>query len=393
MKLLYLSADPGVPVFGPKGASVHLRAMSSALHALGHDVVIASPRVEADTNTLPAAVRCLQIPAVRPERCTMAAEVLAQAEIQANVVSQIAAAEACDAIYERHSLCCFAGARTASTLGVPLILEVNAPLRDEAERFRTLTHAPVAVSAEREAFAAAQTIFAVSVALARWLAEVGVDDGRIEVMGNAPPARTFARRQPIPDGSELIVGFAGGLKLWHGIGTLLEGFELALREGARARLEVLGQGPAEVLLDRASLPPDRLLRIGHLPHEQALSVLARWDVGVATFDPVPGFYFSPLKLFEYMAAGLCPVVSDVGELAEVVANGRAGVVVRPKDPEALAAALLTLDRDRARVRALGSRAQEIARARPTWTDNARRVVSAIEGASAVPALLGAEEQG
>jgi glycosyltransferase involved in cell wall biosynthesis len=177
----------------------------------------------------------------------------------------------------------------------------------------------------------------------------------------------------------VVVGFAGGLKLWHGIETLVRGLELALQGGARMRLEVLGTGPAEDVLDRVALPDDRLRRLGHLPHADALDVLERWDVGVAPFSAVEGFYFSPLKLFEYMAAGLCPVVSEVGELAEIVEHGRAGVLVPPDDATALAQALSSLDRDRERLRELGARAQLVARSRPSWSDNARRAVAALEG--------------
>ena len=58
MRLLYLSSDPGIPVRGGKGASVHLRALTGALAELGHEVVICSPRVEAGQNPLSAGVRC-----------------------------------------------------------------------------------------------------------------------------------------------------------------------------------------------------------------------------------------------------------------------------------------------------------------------------------------------
>jgi glycosyltransferase involved in cell wall biosynthesis len=157
------------------------------------------------------------------------------------------------------------------------------------------------------------------------------------------------------------------------------------------RLEILGQGQAGAVLDRARLPRDRLIRHGHLPHEEALEVLATWDVGVAPFDAVPGFYFSPLKLFEYMAAGLCPVVSDVGELPEFVEHGQAGVVVPPGDVQALSEALLALDRDRARLRETGLRAQTAASKRPTWVDGARRVAEALSDTPAVLAPLAAGE--
>jgi glycosyltransferase involved in cell wall biosynthesis len=361
--------------------------MSAALDELGHEVLLASPRLEPGADRLSAGIRCREIPPVRPDHRASPTDALRQAELQAEAVREITAREGCEAIYERYSLASFAGARTATALSVPLALEVNAPLRQEAKRFRGLFHEPLAIAAEREAFAAARSIFVVSRALAQWLIDTGVERTRVAMMGNAPPERAFAEKREIPDSSELVVGFAGGLKPWHGIQTLLGGCELALHSGARMRLEILGQGPAEALLDRASLPRDRLIRHGHLPHEEALNVLSTWDVGVAPFDAVPGFYFSPLKLFEYMAAGLCPVVSDVGELPELVEHGQAGVVVPPGDARALAETLLALDRDRAWVRAAGRRAQAAARMRPTWLDSARRVVDALGDAPAVLAPL------
>ena len=44
-RLLFLTADPGVPVLGHKGASIHLRELCAAFAEAGVDVHIASPRI------------------------------------------------------------------------------------------------------------------------------------------------------------------------------------------------------------------------------------------------------------------------------------------------------------------------------------------------------------
>jgi glycosyltransferase involved in cell wall biosynthesis len=381
MRLLYLSGDPGIPIRGGKGASVHIRALTGALAQLGHEVIIFSPRAEAGPNPLPTGVQCEEIPPVRPRDCTSSREVLDQARRQADAVLEMARAARIEAVCERYSLAGIAGASTAAALDIPLVVEVNAPLRDEERRYRVLAHEDAAVAAERETFAAAGRIFAVSSALTAWLTGVGVDPERIEVMPNAPATRRFDSKPPLDERSALVVGFAGGLKLWHGIDTILAGFELALDQGGRMRLEIVGDGPAAKRIEHAALPPSRFAHLGQLPHEDALRVIERWDIGLAPFDAVPGFYFSPLKLFEYMAAGLCPIVSDVGDLAEIVEHGRAGVVVDAGDARALGDALVGLDRDRARIRELGACAQAALRRRPSWIDNARRVIGAIEALS------------
>ena len=392
MRLVYLSADPGIPVLGDKGASVHVRAMSGALHELGSDVIVASPRVEPGSERLPASIRLAEIPAVRPRDCATPAEVLARIAAQAQAVIELARREQVDAILERYSLAGCAGARAASELGVPLVLEVYAPLRDEERRFRELVHEEVALAAEQRSFHAATRIFAVSRALADWVVGLGVEAERVEVMSNAPPRRAFPPKRAPADGEPVVIGFAGGLRPWHGIDVLVEAFTLALAEGTHMRLEILGRGAADDILDRSSLPGERLRRHGHLPHQDALEVLSGWDVGVAPYPPLAGFYFSPLKLLEYMAAGLCPVVSDVGDLAQFVEEGRAGVVVAPGDARALADALVALERDRDLLRRLGERAQAAARARPSWLDNATRVISAVERARPVTALGSAVDE-
>ena len=68
MRLLYLSADPGIPVLGHKGASVHVRALVCALAAKGVSMVVASPRTAPEGERLDApaelvAIAVLELPA------------------------------------------------------------------------------------------------------------------------------------------------------------------------------------------------------------------------------------------------------------------------------------------------------------------------------------------
>ena len=78
---------------------------------------------------------------------------------------------------------------------------------------------------------------------------------------------------------------------------------------------------------------------GALPHDQIPSVLKTWDVAVAPYPVIPNFYFSPLKIFEYMAAGLPVVASSIGQIKNLVQNESNGLLCSPGNINDLTAAL------------------------------------------------------
>jgi glycosyltransferase involved in cell wall biosynthesis len=375
MRLLYLTADPGVPVLGNKGASVHVRELATALTRLGADVTIASPRIEPAGDSLAAPVGLLSLPNL-PLKASEA-DLRAALETQRTAVLELARSFGAKAIYERYSLFSDAGIKAAAALGIPHVLEVNAPLREEASRFRTLPHPSLAAEIEHAVFRATGRILAVSSALRRWLETEGVEPERIEVVPNAVTPERFGPRRERDDDA-FVVGFCGSLKAWHGLEVLRDACAEAFAEEASLRLEVVGSGPlAHVLPD--GLPAERLLLHGAAPHGEAIERLRGWDAGVAPYLPLDGFYFSPLKILEYMAAGLCPVASDLGEIPALLGAGERGVLVPAGDAETLASALVELARDRERAAELGRRARAHVLDGHTWERNARLVLDSLRG--------------
>lgn len=376
MRLLYLSADPGVPILGHKGASVHVRALLEAFSDEGMEVVVVSPRVAFEGERLEAPATLVAIDPVLPKAHSGEASLREAVQRQAGQIVELASDLAVDAVYERFSLFSYGGVAAASGLGVPHALEVNAPLRAEAARFRTLPHPALAEAIEREVFSRSDRIFAVSSTLAKLLLAAGVVADKLEVAPNGIDADAFGALRPVRDGS-FTVGFAGSLKPWHGIEVLLEGFGLSLAREPRLRLEVVGSGPLAELVADSRLPPERLVYHGQLTHGETIGVLAGWDVGAALFAPLEDFYFSPLKVGEYMAAGACPVVSDLPPLRDLLGHGERGVLVEAGDVAAFAHALVELARDRERTGELGRRARAYALSTLDWTQNARRALEAL----------------
>jgi glycosyltransferase involved in cell wall biosynthesis len=377
MRLLYLSADLGVPVLGHKGASVHLREMVGALAAAGASVLVASPRVQHEGDELGTAAELFEIAPVRAEACRSLLALQQAMTAQAAQVEQIARAHGVDAIYERLSLFGLSGVRAARILELPHVLEVNAPLCEEAGRFRTLPYPNEAVKAERRVYHETYHVFANSEGMRARLVDSGVSSAKVTVVPNGVDPRKFSDGRRRPGGGPFRVGFLGSLKPWHGIDILLDAFTRAFSRRQDLRLEIVGAGPETERLAAAGLPNDVLLSHGPLPHRAAIDVMSRWDVGVAPYLPLARFYFSPLKVVEYMAAGVCPVASDLGQIRTLLGAGDRGVLVEPGKAGALTEALLWLAADRQGAAELGTRARDYALSSLTWQKNAEWALSAL----------------
>lgn len=373
MRLLYVSTDPGIPVLGHKGGSVHVRELASALARLGVDVTIASPRIgdEGDRDLHPG-VRLCPIPAVVPRVESTVVELDEALGAQRAALHALGRAIRPDLVYERYALFSDSGVGLAAELDVPHTLEMNAPLRAEAARWRILPQPLLAEALERRVVQATNRILCVSHALAGTL---GADlAGKVDVMPNAVAPERFTTRRRRPR-EAFVAGFAGSLKPWHGIECMLAACRQALAAEPRLRVEVVGDGPLMPLLRGAGLPPDRVRIFGAVDHEKATARMLRWDVGLAPYAAQPDFYFSPLKVLEYMAAGACAVASDLGQIPWLLGGGTRGVLVPPDDAAALTSAMVELARDPARAHRLGRDARRHVLANHTWADNARAVLA------------------
>jgi alpha-maltose-1-phosphate synthase len=122
--------------------------------------------------------------------------------------------------------------------------------------------------------------------------------------------------------------------------------------------------------------------------------LAAAAAGVAPFEPdahAPlrhGFYWSPLKVFEYMASGLPVVVPDLPRLRAILADGEAGVLYDRAAPGALAAALASLLDPEVRGR-LGRAARGRAESHFSWAAHCRALDAAIQAMRERPRPIGA----
>lgn len=382
MRLAYVCADPGVPVFGTKGASVHVQEVLRAWRARGAEVRLYATRlgeeVPADLADVP--VVHVPVPAV-PARTApgRAARVAARERAQADAARRIAqrvVADGADAVYERYSLFSTALAEITGALGVPGILEINAPLIDEQQAHRDLVDRAAALAALCAQVGAATRTACVSEPVARWVdrtvAVAGGRSGRVQVAPNGvnvdrvrPCADSTARG---PDVVPPVVVFVGTLKPWHGVEHLLRARSMATAEW---RLRVVGDGPQRVPLEQLAAELGVEVEFtGAVAPDKVPGMLADCAVAVAPYpatQDAAGHYFSPLKIYEYAAAALPVVASRTGQVPIAVEDGVTGLLVEPSDPAALARAVDVLVADPHRRRAMGRTGRRDAVARRSWT--------------------------
>lgn len=391
MRLAYVCADAGVPVFGSKGCSVHVQEVLRAFAARGIDVELFAAR---DGGQAPPDLAC--VPLHRLPRAPSGDDPDARERhglaLDEELLRELDLRGPFDAVYERYSLWSVAGMEYARAAGIPGVLEVNAPLVEEQAAYRGLVRRAAAERVRDRAFTLAAAIVAVSRAVADHVFDCAGPRPLVEVVENGVDPDRFTPWVPpdSPAPGTFTVGFVGTLKPWHGLSTLVEAFGRLASDGAPCRLLVVGDGPEGQQLHRQMA--DRgwsraLLHTGLVDPARVPALLTSLDVAVAPYPRVPGFYFSPLKVVEYMAAGRAIVATRVGDLPRLVRHEQNGLLCSPDDPAALAQCLRRLrDDPLARLR-LGRAARRGAVARHSWAAAADRILRIVDAAAKSASVL------
>ena len=358
------------------GQGVHLDSLVAALRAAGHEVRVVGPAAY-DQAELGGESRLVVL--VRRLLPRFAVELLELAySLPAFLKLDRAAREFVpDALYERYNLFHLAGAMVARRRKLPFLVEVNAPLAEERARFGGLALERLARWSERFVWRRADRVLPVTAVLGGHVAAAGVPAERIVVVPNgidlADFPETLAARQSGAEAGELVLGFVGFVRDWHGLDAVVRG--IAAWDGpVRLRLRVVGEGPARPGLERLAAElgiAERVEFTGLAKREAIPGLVAGFDVAL---QPAAVPYASPLKVFEYMAAGRAIVAPDQPNIREVLEDGRTAILFDVKQPDGLWQAIRRLAADpdlRARL-GRAARAEVIGRER-TWAGNAQRV--------------------
>ena len=198
-------------------------------------------------------------------------------------------------------------------------------------------------------------------------------------MRRTSSSRARPRRHPIKLEGRFVIGFVGTFKRWHGVDFLLSAFQILHQTDPSTHLLLVGDGPLRLQLEeevRKMGLRGAVTFAGAVAHEEIPPYLAATDAAVAPYPALQDFYFSPLKLFEYMASGRAVVASRVGQVAEVVRDGVTGLLFEPGNVADLVGCIRRVRDNPALGRELGRNASA-ASAERTWTHNAAKVIGRV----------------
>ncbi len=406
MKILYICADFGIPVLGTKGASVHVREMISALNRAGHSVVLAAPKLQKVLWEKPEEIagRLLHLPPAAVSRETMKClmefedmlgetsplpgqirRMLYNKEMSHQLLRHFTSHPP-DFIYERAALFSTVGVTVAEALGKPLILELNAPLADEQSLYRGASLTTLAKKTEQFVLSHSEAVLTVSELLKNYAVSTGAKPTAVHVSPNGVNIQNFQTKTATKEtksawelGTGPVIGFVGGLRPWHGVMALPELAEQLHKKHANIKIVIVGEGPLRSRLKyefSARRLSENVLFTGAVSHEKVAALIPTFDIAVAPYEKLNhDFYFSPLKLFEYMACGVAVVAAKAGQIGEIIKHGRTGLLYPPGEtPTFIAHCEQLLAEPHLRKEIAQAAAKEV-RSNYTWDHNASRVLS------------------
>ena len=385
MKILYSAAGTRVP--GVDGGSVHTLELCRALARRHHDV-----HLTALPPAMPGGRTADDLDGVTlhplPERRTPRVFEWTAAAAVKRVIADVRPA----VVIERFYTFGGAGLWAAKQCGIPSVLEINSPARSYPGSLRdTLDRLTVVRPVDRwrrYQLASARAIYTTSPRLLppTWA-------GPVHVIVNGVDTDRFRPAPSMADAPASLRGvYVSSFRPWHAAEDLIRAVATCRDRGVAVQVRLLGDGPRWPAARRAATDlaaDDSVEWLGAVPHAEIPGHLQAADVGLAPFSPEAfsalalGWFWSPIKIFEYLAAGLPVVTADLPELRALLPDEVASFYPAGQ-PEALADRLADLASNRAVLRRMGRAARALAERRYTWDAQAQIVEQVLTEAASGP---------
>jgi len=378
MKILYHHR-----IASKDGQYVHVEEMIKAFRKLGHEIIVVAPSISqsAEFGSGGGIVSLLKqfVPSALYELIEFCYSIYAYRRLSLAIKAHHP-----DVIYERYNLFFPAGIWAKKKYNLPLLLEINAPLYEERNKYDSITLKKLARWTERYTWQGAEGVLPVTEVLAGKVLEQGVPKERMMVIHNGIDRDKF---DDIPDinrakkklGLEgrLVLGFTGFARDWHGLDKVVD---LVVGEQSYPRhLLIVGDGPARASIEKRAKEldvGDRVTITGIINREQVASYVSAFDIAL---QPDVVDYASPLKIFEYLALGRAIIAPHKDNISEILSHEDNALLFQADNKDSFYRTIETLCEDSQLRRRISRRAKEtIDEKKFTWVHNAERVIIRFE---------------
>ncbi len=296
-------------------------------------------------------------------------------------------------VWQRHELFHQAGLDLAEALNVPSVLFAPATIVWEAQNWgvrRRGWSGPLERAGEAKALTRADLVACGSELVREQVLRLGVTEKQTIVTPTGVDLTTFAhahndastRRADLGLTGRFVVGWVGSFRSFHAVEQLVD----AVVGISDATILLVGDGPERAAVEaRARAAGVVTVSTGTVAHAELPAVLAAMDVAVVLAPSGRPFHYSPLKLAEYLAAGLAVVAPDLPQLAGRLTPGVDCLLVPPSQAAELAAALQRLRLDPELRGRLGTAARTTAGNGWSWDKQIERVVAHLHAGAGQPA--------
>jgi starch synthase len=381
MKVLYVALKESLP--GSHGGAVHVLEVARHLARRGHHITVVVKQWAGQP-----AHQILDDFEIIRLRVPSQYLLFTKEPTLRSLIHEIAP----DVVMERYYNFAGAGIAAAQALRIPALLEVNAPLVDPPGTPKARLDAFMLGWMKRRALAQANAAARIVTPLAATIPAPIPRSKIIEIAWGAnvelfdraalDQSQVEQLRAQLNPQSRRVVVFLGSFRPWHGVREFVN----AAGKIAQTRNDILflmfgsGEllGETRAFVTRNGLDKQIVL-IGAVPYEQVPSYLALADVGVAPFNtslhpPLRvGFYWSPLKVHEYMAMALPVVTIDVNPLNQLVRARQEGLLYREGDSVKLRENIECLVDDAALARRLGQAGRRRVVEQFSWQKHAEQL--------------------
>jgi glycosyltransferase involved in cell wall biosynthesis len=390
MKICYVAPSEDVP--SNYAGAIHTFEIAKNLVSEGHEVHIVAKFTGGEKEEKIEGVNIHRVYSTKKRIFGYPSTLVNSVRITSDIIKKYDI----EIIHERMTLPGGVGAITSKLFNIPCLLEVNGPVLEEHIALGNIpnhSHRRILKWWRSQVLPIYGAYYVQTRSLREIMMDWGLSDKKVHVIPNGVDINRF---HPDINGMEIlhkyqldgknIVTFIGTSREWHGVTLLISSIPKILQEYPDTKFMIIGTGPEQPAIEKMvsdlNLQRDVLL-LGTVPYRDIPKFISASTICVAPFQPSKldtmkkyGLYFSPIKLFEYMACGKPIITTRVGEVNNLFEDRKDAYLIEPRKQELADAAIHLLGDEQMRDQ-LGKMAREKVK-EYTWENTTSGVMGAYQ---------------